>query len=371
MSLRVLFLLPDLSGGGAERVTLELLNGLQGKAQAELYLLQNQGPFLSQLPTQVRVISKPRSGWWGRLVSVAQYIGEARQCDVLVGSLEITANLVAALCGWLVRKPTVVWVHKDLRYFLEGSSLLKSKLYYLLTWLTFRIASHIVLVSDGARSSAIELFPFIEVKSSRIHNPVDIQKILQESQKPPQIALPPQPFLLAVGRLEWQKGFDLLLKALALLKARGEAYRLVILGEGSLRPQLEALKRELELDSQVWLPGFTNPFPIFRAANVFVLSSRYEGLGMVMLEAMALDTPVVAFDCPAGPRELSRGGELAYLAKPENIEDLAAGIHQVMQAGTAPAERVRAWVEQFDTKKIAELWYGLLESVALGKTSSL
>lgn len=91
---------------------------------------------------------------------------------------------------------------------------------------------------------------------------------------------------------------------------------------------------------------------------------------MVMMEAMVLGTPVVAFDCPAGPRELSQGGELAFLAKPEDVEDLARGIHQIMQAGAVPAKETQArqvWVAQFDTHNIAEQWASLLRRVAAGK----
>jgi glycosyltransferase involved in cell wall biosynthesis len=132
--------------------------------------------------------------------------------------------------------------------------------------------------------------------------------------------------VLGVGRLTAQKAFGVLIEAFAHVRKSLPA-RLLILGEGEERPMLEAQVRKLELEQDVRLPGFvSNPYPYMAHAALFVLSSRWEGLPTVLVEAMSLQTPVIATDCPSGPREILRDGQYGQLVPVEDANALARAI---------------------------------------------
>lgn len=147
-----------------------------------------------------------------------------------------------------------------------------------------------------------------------------------------------RPVLVACGRLDPQKDYATCLRALAEVRRHHDAV-LWVLGEGPERPRLEALASSLGVgDAVVWLGFQTNPFPYIRAADLFVLSSRFEGFAMVLTEAMALGTPVVSTDCPHGPREILDGGRYGPLVPPGDPASLARAILGMLEDG---AERGR------------------------------
>ena len=137
-----------------------------------------------------------------------------------------------------------------------------------------------------------------------------------------------RPVLLTVGRLAPQKDHATLLRAFAIVR-RTRAARLVIFGEGTERARIESLRRDLGLEADVDLPGVTdNPYAAMRRASLFVLSSRFEGLPTVLVEALACGCPAVSTTCPSGPAEILAGGRHGVLVPPENPQALAAGILQ-------------------------------------------
>jgi glycosyltransferase involved in cell wall biosynthesis len=138
--------------------------------------------------------------------------------------------------------------------------------------------------------------------------------------------------LIAVGRLAYEKGFDLLLRALKKVSNRGVAgWELNILGNGSLREELEKLNTKLELENQVHFLGHVpNPYPYMARSDLFVHASRWEGFGMVIVEALALGVPVIATSCPGGPKEILDSGGYGRLVPPENLDALAEAIEELI-----------------------------------------
>jgi len=151
-----------------------------------------------------------------------------------------------------------------------------------------------------------------------------------------------EPVAVAVGRLRPQKDFPTLLRAFA--KAReGRRGRLIILGDGPERPRRESLIGELGLEEHVDLPGFTsNPYAFMSRACAFVLSSRWEGLPTVLIEALSCGTPVVATDCPSGPREILDGGRFGTLVPVGDVDALADGIAAALD-GALPRPPEESW----------------------------
>ncbi|HYP53040.1 MAG TPA: glycosyltransferase, partial [Pyrinomonadaceae bacterium] len=139
--------------------------------------------------------------------------------------------------------------------------------------------------------------------------------------------------LLAVGRLTEQTDFPMLLRAFRMLRDRRSDARLMIAGEGEGRARLEALIGELNLTDDVALPGFvTNPYALMSRAAAFVLSSRWEGLPTVLIEALACGCPVVATDCPSGPREILNGGDYGALVPVGDAAALCDAMSRVLEA---------------------------------------
>jgi len=155
------------------------------------------------------------------------------------------------------------------------------------------------------------------------------------------------PVLVAAGSLEHRKGFDDLLRAVALLHQRGRPVRLIVLGEGSQRSALESLIVELGLSTHVRLPGReANPYRFFRRASVFALSSHEEGLPNVLVEAMLSGATPVATDCPTGPREVLQDGAYGYLVQPRDPASIADGLIAALDHPIAP-ERLAEGIKRF------------------------
>lgn len=163
---------------------------------------------------------------------------------------------------------------------------------------------------------------------------------------------------MGVGRLTEQKGFDTLVKAFATLRA-SRPCRLIILGEGELRPELEALARDLGIEADVDLAGFVgNPFPYMANCAVFVLSSRWEGLPNVLIQAMAVGAKVVASDCPSGPAEVTDGGTLAPLVPVDDVAALAAAMSATLEREAS--ELPEGWRERYELEAITAAYLDVM-----------
>jgi glycosyltransferase involved in cell wall biosynthesis len=190
-------------------------------------------------------------------------------------------------------------------------------------------ADVVVVVSQGEKEDLIQNFKIPEKRIIVVYNPLDRLRIAELSAEDPGIHFE-VPVVVSVGRLVHQKGFDILLGAFR--KVRDvKAAKLLILGDGEKREELISLAQSLDLqDDVVFLGMQVNPFQFMRGAEVFCLASRYEGLGNVILEAMALGVPVVVTDCPSGPAEIVENGKYGILVPSENADALAEALIRVL-----------------------------------------
>jgi glycosyltransferase involved in cell wall biosynthesis len=180
--------------------------------------------------------------------------------------------------------------------------------------------------------------------------------------------------IIAMGRLVPQKGFDLLLEAFARIAGRYPEWSIKVLGKGPLQARLEAQAASLGLKNRVsFLGAVSDPFPILRAAGLFVFSSRFEGFGNALIEAMACGLPVISFDCPAGPSDIIRHGVDGLLVPPEDVNALANAMdHLIADAAERErlARRAPEVLERFSLERILAMWEKLFDDVLPAQTQS-
>jgi glycosyltransferase involved in cell wall biosynthesis len=225
----------------------------------------------------------------------------------------------------------------------------------LMRW-TYPWADRVITISDGVGTDLTRAIGLPADRMTTIYNPAISADILEKSRVPldhPWFSPGEPPVLLGVGRLTAQKDFGTLIHAFARVRAHRVA-RLVILGEGGERAQLEALVRSLRLEADVAMPGFVkNPYPYMRAAALFALTSRWEGFGNVLVEAMGCGIPVVSTDCPSGPSEILEHGRWGALVPVGDAGALATAIDAALNSGP-PAGTSEYLVRRFHQDRIAQ-----------------
>ena len=312
----VVMYMPSLRGGGAERVMLGLSAGLADRGMTvDLVMVKAEGEYLGQVPEAVRIVDLNSHRTFTSFLKFLGYLCRKRP-DVVLSALTPT-NSVALIVKVFFGKNLRVVVRQDNTFTEEfGSGSLKERaVLSVLKWL-LPAADAIVSVSAGVTDDLRGVAPAASQKVATIYNPVvwpDHASKATTTVDHPWFHDGSIPVILSVGRLAPVKDQATLLKAFAQVVASRPA-RLVILGEGPERQNLAALSERLGITRNIDMLGFrANPFAYMSKSNVFVLSSRYEGLPTALIEAMASGSPVVSTDCRSGPREILEDGKWGRL----------------------------------------------------------
>jgi glycosyltransferase involved in cell wall biosynthesis len=331
----VLFVLHSLIGGGAERVVVQLINGLDRRRFAPVLALgAARGPYLGDVRADVplHVLGAERAR------DAAPAVLRAVRCvkpDVVLSTAGLNLAVAATRAAYPRRTRVILREANSPKAFLDDvarSSGGRERLYRSSYRLLYRQADAIVCQSDAMVDDMADL-GVPRDKLTRIYNPVAVERVQALAREPD--ADPPSdgggPRLVSVGRLSHQKGFDVLLEALVAVRTARPGATLRIFGDGDERPALEAAVQRLGLGEAVDLPGFSdNPYPAVAAADLFVSSSRYEGFSNAIVEALACGMPVVATDCPSANREVLRAGFNGWLSAPP--DDPAALARSILTA---------------------------------------
>lgn len=339
-STKVALLLPTLTGGGAERVTLNLIEGLQELGcDVELVVFTSAGELADSVPENVALIDLKCERALRSPVPLAKYLRKSRP-DVLIATMG-HANLSAMLARLLSGVPMRLALTEHLAVTLQPENW-KDRLYRPLARWAYPHAQAIIAVSEGLADTFAEGVGIPRDDVKVIYNPVLTRGFWNSLLIPvqhPWFEVEQPPVILGVGRLVPQKDFPSLIRAFSKVRKSHDA-RLMILGEGPDRTQLESLVRELRLEGVVELPGFVHNAAAYMArAGVFVLSSVREGLPTVLIEALAAGAPVVSTDCPTGPEEILMGGRLGRLVPVGDADSLAAAILASLEVGPVPVDR--------------------------------
>jgi glycosyltransferase involved in cell wall biosynthesis len=334
---KILFLLPSLTGGGAERVFTTLLRHLdRTRFEPHLALLQAQGAYMDDIPKDIPIHDLKVSRVRYALPRILTLIWKMRPQTILATMGHVNIALISAKPFFPPNTRLLV------REAIIPSALFREEGYNVRLWGRlyrhfYKRADRVVCLSDSMVSDLVENFGIPRENLVRIYNPVDTQKVRELAEIGSNPFNGTGPHLVAAGRICRQKGFDLLISAMPAVVERFPDAQLFILGEGPLETELKKQAQNLGLKEKVVFLGFqANPWLYLKHANAFILPSRYEGLPNVLLEALALGTRVVVSDCPGGIQEIRESVGNMAVVPPENPAALAEAIITVC-GSPAPA----------------------------------
>lgn len=295
--MKICFVIPTLTSGGAERVAVTVLSALDPKHERVLYLFSSANAvYLDRVGDGIRVVVAKQPTWWGRLQELAAFLSEF-QPDIVMPFLSYFITAMAV--KWAGTRSIVVFNQgTPTSGFLEDPDFSwkqpwRRRVFAAMTRYFYNRADAIVATSQGVAEDLIANYGVSRPKIHILHNPVDLDAIVQQSSEPI-TELDAPPIVAAAGRLASVKNYPLLIDALAALSAHTPVHAW-ILGEGPERAKLEALAAARGVGSRVRFLGFQqNPWRFIARADVLVLTSSYEGFGNVLIEAMACGTPVIA-----------------------------------------------------------------------------
>lgn len=349
-------LLPDLRGGGAERVCLNLANEFASRGlPVRMVLMQAEGDLMSLLDPRVDIVDLGSARARNALWPLVRHLRQRRPAALLANMwpltfLAVLARILSGAKCRVVAVEHIAWSHTPLVKRRRTAMAIKASM----KWMAPRVDA-LLAVSRGAAED-LESFAGLPVGAVGVQfNPV-------VGTAPPSVL--PEPALdavwlhgdhrrvIAVGSFKAEKDFPTLLRAFALLREQVNA-RLLILGEGDARHGLEALVKELGLEHAVELPGFVlDPAPYYARADLYAMSSALEGLPTVLIEALDHGVPVVSTDCPSGPREILQDGKHGTLVPVGDVDALARAMLDALQS-THDHAALQGRARDFAVDKIA------------------
>ena len=331
------FYLPSLTGGGAQRVTVNLANGFVDRGvNVDLVVSYHTGELRHEVGDGVSIVDLktpriPLVGVGASIPALGRYL-ERETPSVLFSQMHY-ANVVSVVAHWLSTTETALVLTEHTIF--GKASQPKDTLMFSLAKRSHPLADHVIAVSSGVAESVRNNVDIPDSKVSVINNPIVTPSLRGRTEAAidhPWLVDPGVDVILGVGRLAPEKDFTTLVRAIALAQEANPSLHLVILGEGPRREELHRVAENLEVDDRVSLPGYVdNPYAYMRRADVFALSSKREGLPTALVEAMACGCPVVATDCRSGPREILHDGRYGPLVPVGDSEALAAEIERTLR----------------------------------------
>jgi len=368
-TIRVLFVIPAFYRNGAISLYISLAQELATTHNATVEILATRKlavqSHLPKAPVKVTILEKQ-----SKITRLPKLFGRimrsSKQADIVILTWE-KGLFLPTLAARILRKPMLAIVQNNIQ---------KAALNYpkrkggqrFRRW-AYAYAKAVICASQTLKTS---VEPDVDKeKIIAISNGIDLARVkaLSTEKSSLPFLLNDLPFIVGIGRLSAQKGFDVLIQAHAEVQQQGYQHRLVLVGEGDDLADLSALAQRLDVEESVVFVGFLdNPYPVMAQASLFCLSSRYEGFGLVVAEAAALGVPTIATDCVSGPCEILDNGKYGDLVEPDSARDLATAIQNHLQNPQRLKIKAQASAEQaerFSLKTCAHQYSEVIRHYAL------
>ncbi|WP_299173309.1 glycosyltransferase [uncultured Brevundimonas sp.] len=359
---RIAIHITGMASGGAEKMCIVIARELLRRGYlVDLVLCQANGEYMSHIPEGVRLVDLKARRSAASLVPLIKYLHQTRP-DVLISNLGYQ-NIVAVVANRIAGRPTRVFVTQHNNLSSQSTQSKNSKQRFIPFFYKFILpmADGVLAVSAGLADDMAKVVGYPRDRIKVLYNPAapqDIERLVVEPIEDAAFSTG-EPLVLAIGRLNPQKGFDTLIAAFARLTATRPA-RLAICGVGPLEDELKALAYTLGVADRVTFLGFQdNPLKFLNRANLFVLSSRFEGFGNVLVEALACGTSVVSTDCPHGPSEILENGRFGALVPVDDTVALAEAMNAMLET-PMPAEILKARAHEYSPEKVVERYLNVI-----------
>ena len=373
--MKIALFIPDLFGGGAQRMVVNMAITLaKAGHDVDLVLGRREGTYDTLIPETLNVVDFKKKRITGALFPLVKYLKTAKP-DILMSALTHT-NIIAIAAKLLLPKSKTKFVVTERNHFssrTKNSGGKREALNTFLMPLFYPHADAVVGISKGVAQDIVTRAKITEGKIGYIHNPVATDDLIKEAESDQ--AINPQiekwinssntPLLVTSGRFVDQKDHSTLIEAFALLQDEIEC-RLILLSEGPLQGELEDQATALGVREKLYFTGFIDhSLSIMKRCDLFVLSSRWEGFGNVLVEALLCGLSIVSTDCPAGPAEILEDGKYGHLVPMQDPQSLSEAMAIALKTPHDPAvQKQRAL--HFKSEKICKDYEALFKNLLEG-----
>jgi glycosyltransferase involved in cell wall biosynthesis len=358
---KITVFLESLGGGGAEQAVVTLMNAFVDRGyEVELVLCKSGGVLQKQLSGDIMLVEFHSANLYFCFPKLVSFLRD-KNPQTLLTTLDL-ASAITLLARRVASAQTRVVIRIANTVSVQKRTFFKKKMERFLLSIIYAWADDIVAVAKGVADDLAAYTGIPRDRIRHIYNPVITPRLMKMIEQPlqhPWFQDGQVPVILGVGRLTRQKGFENLILAFSKIYLKYPS-RLMILGEGEQRDALEALSAMLGLTGVLSMPGFVNnPFPYMKKAAVFVLSSEWEGLPAVLIQALACGCPSVSTDCPSGPSEILDQGRYGILVPVGDVNAMSAAIKSAL---TKPIPMPDAeWLEQFSYERVVNQYLEILD----------
>jgi len=370
--MRLLYLTPGFGLGGLERkIATYLKIFLNAKYDVAVCLNSNSGYMQELVPLGTEIFALKGNNYFTNMLQFREVLNDYMP-NVIVSQHTGLYNIGLLLIAKIARKKMRVIIGIDNTVSEKWKWSNRDTVYRRISkWIGRRLvipyfyprADRLVVVSNGIRDDLVSNYGITSDKIDVIYNPIDVESIVAAAKLPLEeswLYEEVRPIILGVGRLVKEKGFDNLIRAVGNILRQREVL-LIIIGRGDQQERLQNLIVSLNLGKSVILLGAKdNPFPYYKRASVFALSSEYEGFGLVLVEALALNCQVVSTDCRSGPAEILEEGKWGRLVPVNDIEALAEGIISAIDQPIMQG-RLASRAEDFSLERAGNQFINLVE----------